>query len=483
MKIKDILKSVDNPKIKNLEVSGLADDSRDLVKNSLFFVIEKPNFNIFSVLTKIELQVTAYVADIKNKDKINSLVKNKPVIYLQGIESCFYRTVKKLYKPKPNLKIIGITGTNGKTSTAYFLYQLLKRLGKKVALFTTVGYFFNSVKYNASHTTAGFLRLAKMIKKASNENIEYLIIEVSSHGIDQGRIRGIRFQRSVFTNVSRDHLDYHKTMRAYFNTKKSFFIQNQKNYLIINKDCDYGKKLLLILNKTISYGIKNKADYQAKDIKLARSKTEFNLYYKDKVFPLSFKIPGYYNVLNVLAAVAVAHSLGFSLLRLAKKISFLKRVEGRFQEVLPNIFVDYAHTPEGLKNILFSLKQIGYQRIISVFGCGGQRDKGKREVMGKISSQLADFTIITSDNPRGENPLNICKQIKRGCVNDKFKIIVDRGKAIKKSIELYAKDIKSGQKSCVLVAGKGHEGYQIFAHKKVSFKDAKVIKDYGNYKF
>ncbi len=482
MKIKDILKSVDNPKIRDLAVSDLADDSRDLVKNSLFFVIERPNFNIFSVLTKIEPRVAAYVADIKNKDNINNLVKNKPVIYLKGVEGCFYRTAKKFYKPKPNLKIIGITGTNGKTSTAYFLYQLLKGLGKKVALLTTVGYFFNSVKYNASHTTAGFLRLSKMIKKASNEDIEYLIIEVSSHGIDQGRIRGIRFQRSVFTNLSRDHLDYHKTMKTYFNTKKSFFIQNKKNYSIINKDCNYGKKLLLILNKTISYGIK-KADYQAKDIKFSRNKTEFNLCHKNKVFPLSFKIPGYYNVLNVLAAVSAAHSLGFSLQGLVKQISFLKRVEGRFQEVLPNIFVDYAHTPAGLKNILFSLKQIGYQRIISVFGCGGQRDKGKREVMGKISSQLADFTIITSDNPRGENPLSICKQIKKGCANDKFKIIVDREKAIKKSIDLYVKDVKSGQKSCVLVAGKGHEGYQIFSHKKVSFKDAKVIKDYDNCKF
>lgn len=476
MKIKDILKSVKDPEIKNLEISNIADDSRTILNNSLFFVIERPNFNIFSVLKKVEPKTKAYVADIKHKDKIKKLVQKRPVIYKENVKDHFQEAVKKFYKPKSNLKIVGITGTNGKTSTAYFLYQLLKILKKKVALFGTIGYFLNSTKHKAVHTTADFLTLWKMIKKASDQGIEYVIMEVSSHGIDQDRIKGIKFSRTVFTNLSRDHLDYHKTMESYFKTKKSFFLQNSKVYSIINRDSDYGKKLLTSLDKTISYGIKNKADYQARNVKLFKNKTKFNLIWKNKIFSLSMKIPGCHNVSNMLAAISLAHSLNFSLSSLIKKVPSLKRVEGRFQEVYPNIFIDYAHTPQGLKHLLFSLQDIGYKEIIAIFGCGGQRDKGKRAMMGKISSQLSNLTIITSDNPRRENPLSICKQIKKGFINNKFKIIVDRRKAIKVGIQLHKNKIKSGQKSCLLVAGKGHEDYQIFKDKTIYFKDSKVVK-------
>lgn len=477
MKIKDIFKSVKDSEIANLEISNIADDSRKIANNSLFFIIKRPNFDIFSVLKEVESKTKVYVADIEDKNKIKRLVKTRPVIYRKNIKDHFQRAVKKFYKPKTNLKIVGITGTNGKTSTAYFLYQLLKILKKKVALFGTIGYFLNSTKYKTAHTTADFLTLWKMIKKASDQGIEYVIMEVSSHGIDQNRIKDIEFTRTVFTNLSRDHLDYHKSMKSYFKTKKSFFLQNPKAYSIINRDSDYGNKLLTSLDKTISYGIENKSDYQAKNIKLVRNKTEFDLIWKNKIFSVSMRIAGYHNVLNMLAAISSAHSLNISLSQIIKEIPSLKRAEGRFQEVSPNIFIDYAHTPQGLEHVLFSLRDIGYKEIIVVFGCGGQRDKGKRAMMGKISSQLADLTIITSDNPRGEDPLNICKQIKKGCINDKFKIIVDREKAIKFGIQLHKNKIKSGQKSCVLVAGKGHEDYQIFKNKTIYFKDSKVIKE------
>jgi UDP-N-acetylmuramoyl-L-alanyl-D-glutamate--2,6-diaminopimelate ligase len=475
MKVKNFLKSVKDPYIQSLVVTDIADDSRFVKKGSIFFVIEKPNFDIFSVLKKIEKKVKVYVVDLKNKGRIKKMAINKPVIYLKGIENHFYQAVKKFYKPKLNLKIIGITGTNGKTSTAYFLYQLLKKSGEKTAFFGTIGYFIGSSKYKINHTTADFLTLYKMVKKASQKKINYLIMEVSSHSITQERIKGLNFTRCVFTNLSRDHLDYHKTMDSYFKTKKSFFVQNNC-YSIVNNDCLYGKKILSSLSKKISYGIKSNSDYQAKDIKLLKNKTKFDLVWKNRVFSLSTKLSGCHNILNILAALASAHSLRFSLNKLVSIIPSLKRAKGRFQEIAQNIFIDYAHTPEGLEYILSSLQDIGYEKIISVFGCGGQRDKGKRKIMGRISSQLADFTIITSDNPRGEDPSYICRQIKNGCINNKFKIIINRKEAIKKAILLYRTQKKMGQKACVLVAGKGHEDYQILKNKKVPFQDSKIIK-------
>ncbi len=267
--------------------------------------------------------------------------------------------------------------------------------------------------------------------------------------------------------------------------KSRFFSQNKSAKAIINKDCYYGRKILSNLNKKISYGAKSNSDYQAKNIKLFKNGAKFDLVCKAGSFPLSIKLVGYHNILNLLAAVASAHSLGIPLLRLLEPVGSLKGAEGRLQEVSKDIFVDYAHTPKGLENILSSLREIGYQRIISVFGCGGQRDKGKRKIMGKVSSRLADFTIITSDNPRKEDPSDICDQIKAGAQNNKFKVVIERREAIKKGLYLYQKLKKSFQKrACLIVAGKGHEEYQVLKAKKVKFKDAQVIKEIlenGNY--
>ncbi|MCF7870990.1 MAG: UDP-N-acetylmuramoyl-L-alanyl-D-glutamate--2,6-diaminopimelate ligase [Candidatus Omnitrophica bacterium] len=476
MQIKNIFGLVKDPAVRELEVSDIADDSRAVSKGSLFFIIERPNFDIFSVLKKVETNVAAYAADIKSKYYIDKLNLKKPIVYRSGIKNHFYRAVKKFYKPDSKLKIIGITGTNGKTSTAYFFYQLLKKLGQKAAFFGTIGYFFNSSRYKVAHTTVDFLTLHKMIKKISQKGINYLVMEVSSHGIAQKRVKGLRFSRTIFTNLSRDHLDYHKTMASYFKTKKSFFLQNNKSCSIINNDCPYGKKLLSSLDKKISYGIKNRSDYQAKNVVISNSSTKFDLVWQGKVFSLSMRLAGFHNVLNVLAALAGAHSLDFPLSRLVKLAPSLRSAEGRFQEAAQDIFIDYAHTPQGLKNILSLLKTLGYKEVISIFGCGGQRDKGKRKIMGRISSRLADFTIITSDNPRGEGPLAICRQVKRGFLNNRFKIIIDRHEAIEKGICIYKRKKEAGVKACLLIAGKGHEGYQIFKNKKIAFKDSAVVK-------
>ncbi len=477
MKIRDILKIADNPKIGNLEIKEIADDSRSLTAGSLFFVIKRPRFDIFSVLKKTEKKVSAYVADFKDKKKVEERINKKPVIYVKGVDNYFHQAVCRFYKPDRKLKVVGVTGTNGKTSTAYFLYQLLKKAKKKTALFATTGYFFNSSKLKSSHTTADFLILHKLIKKISQKGIKYLVLEVSSHGIDQGRVKGINFSSCVFTNLSRDHLDYHKTMSSYFETKKSFFMGNPRAYSIINNDCAYGRKIPVPASKKISYGIKNTADYQANNINFFGDRTRFDLACKGRKFSISASFLGRHNILNLLAAIASARSLGLPMPQILDSVPFLKKPEGRLEKV-DDVFIDYAHTPESLELTLSSLRDAGYQKIISLFGCGGNRDKGKRKIMGKISSRLADFTVITSDNPRGEDPLVICNQIKEGARNDNFYLVLDRKEAIEAGIKLLKKFKASGQKTCLLVAGKGHEGLQIIKDKKIKFKDKEVVKQF-----
>lgn len=479
MKIRDVLKLTKNTKAGNKRIAEISDDSQKVAKGSLFFVIKRPNFNIFSVLERVEKKVVAYVAESSDRQEVEKRIKKKPVIYVPSIDKAFYHAVRRFYQPKKDIKIIGVTGTNGKTTTAYFFYQMLKKLGKNPALFATTGYFFSSTRYQIPYTTADFLTLHKMIKKASLEGVNYLVMEVSSHGIDQKRIRGLKFSLCVFTNLSRDHLDYHKTMQAYFQVKKRFFLDSKLSLAVINKDCRWGRNLLSCLKRRVSYSLKSRADYRIKDIEFCNKRAFFKLLYQKESYRLSANFIGKHNLMNLLAVLAGLSSLRFPLASLLGLVDSLKLPEGRLQEVAEDIFIDYAHTPKGLRLVLLALKGAGYQRIISVFGCGGQRDKGKREAMGKISERFAYFTVITSDNPRSEDPLDICRQVKRGFKSKRFKVILDREEAIKAGLA-YKKMAKSNYKKkvCLVIAGKGHEGYQIIKDKKVRFKDARVVKKF-----
>jgi UDP-N-acetylmuramoyl-L-alanyl-D-glutamate--2,6-diaminopimelate ligase len=342
-----------------------------------------------------------------------------------------------------------------------------------------VKYILDNEIIKATYTTPDYLTLRKIFKKMKDKDIKYVVMEVSSHAIDQQRIKGINFLGCIFTNLSRDHLDYHKTMKNYFETKKKLFTLTPPNFSLINIDDYYGNKLFKELKKAFSYGIKKDAHFKAEKIKYLKEKSQFYFVYKDNTFFVDTPLLGRFNVLNILASISLLHLVGFPLEKLVKFVSSFKGVRGRLEKASPDIFIDYAHTPDALKNVLLTLREVGYKKIICVFGCGGNRDKGKRKIMGKVASIYANFNFLTSDNPRNEDPLKICKDIEKGFFKKNYSIIIDRKKAIEKAIKL-----KSRLKSCcVLIAGKGHEEYQIMGDKKIPFNDKRIVKEiikYGN---
>ncbi len=464
-------------KTAQIKISGLSDDSRLLSKEDLFFVIERKNFDIFSVLEEVQSKASAFVIDKKNKQNIKNLKINKPLVFVSDINREFQRLVNLFYGlDKKSMKAIAVTGTNGKTTTSFLIYSLLRKLGQKCALIGTVKYYIGKRAYRPTHTTPDFLSLRKLLKKAQSLNSKFAIVEVSSHAIAQERIKGLRFSHVVFTNLSRDHLDYHKTIKEYSKVKESLFLTNKKAKSIINIDDACGKNIYRKINSKISYAINSEADFKAENIKLTKKGSFFDLIFKGKRFKAKIKLCGKHNISNALAAIALVYSLGFSLDEVLKFISSLKEVQGRLQEVTDNVFIDYAHTPDALNKVLTSLRNMGYKGVIALFGCGGQRDKGKRQIMGRVSSKLADYTFITSDNPRGEDVLSICEQIKKGVINENYEIIPDREKAIKKALDFLAKKNKKEPNYCLLIAGKGHEDYQILGKKRIHFKDKEVVK-------
>ena len=373
-----------------------------------------------------------------------------------------------------NLKIVGITGTNGKTTTAFLIYHLLKKMGKKASLIGTIKYIVGSKSYKAKLTTPGFVDLCKVLQKIKDVGSNFVVIEVSSHGLIQDRIKGLKFSRCLFTNLSRDHLDYHKTMKNYFNAKKKLFFSQKCSVSLINIDDYYGKKIFRGLNKALSFGIDSTADIRAENIVLEKKGSCFEIVSSRRHYRVKTHLCGKYNVLNILGAVGLVSSLGFPLADLVKAVSSFRSPRGRLEPVTEDIFIDYAHTPDALTNVLECLRESGYEKIICLFGCGGDRDRGKRQLMGKVASLKADFTFITSDNPRSENPLSICSQIKKGFKNNNYVVIVDRYKAIKKGMKLFYQDKVSN--SCFLIAGKGHEDCQIIKGKRIPFNDKEIVK-------
>ncbi len=379
-----------------------------------------------------------------------------------------------------NLKIIGITGTNGKTTTVFLAYHLLKEMGQKSSLIGTIKYIIGSKVYKANLTTPGFIDLGKLLKKAEDSGSRFVVMEVSSHALAQGRVKGLKFSRCVFTNLSRDHLDYHKTLNNYFNTKKKLFFSQGTPFSLINVDDRYGKKIFKKIKRGLSFSITAQSDFKAENIVLGKRGSCFDLIFSGKSYPVKTRLCGRHNVLNILGAVSLVFTLGFSLPKLVRAVSNFKPVEGRLEPAAPDIFIDYAHTPDALDNALKSLREAGYEKIICVFGCGGDRDKGKRRAMGRIAAYEADFTFITSDNPRSEEPGKICSQVEKGFKKNNYLVIVDRRKAIREAIKVFLKN-KAG-KSCLLIAGKGHENYQIIKDKKIRFSDKRVVKELLNMK-
>ncbi|MEP2059930.1 MAG: UDP-N-acetylmuramoyl-L-alanyl-D-glutamate--2,6-diaminopimelate ligase [Maribacter litoralis] len=383
--------------------------------------------------------------------------------------------------PSKNLKLVGVTGTNGKTTVSSLLYQLFKKAGYKVGLLSTIKIMVDDTEFPTKHTTPDALVINKHLKLMNDAGVEFCFMEVSSHGIHQKRTEGLAFAGAIFTNLSHDHLDYHKTFAEYRDTKKILFDQLPKTaFALTNIDDKNG--LVMLQNtkaKKATYALKNYADYRAQ---ILENQFDGQLL-KINDNELWSKLIGYFNAYNMLAIYATADLLGLDQLETLRLISELENVDGRFQYYISKnritAIVDYAHTPDALKNVLETINTLrtGNENVITVVGCGGDRDRSKRPVMGNIASEMSNKVIFTSDNPRTESPTEIITEMEAGVEPQNVKkmlSIENREQAIKTACQLAdANDI-------ILVAGKGHETYQETNGKRVDFDDFKIVKELLN---
>jgi len=383
--------------------------------------------------------------------------------------------------PSRKLKVVGITGTKGKTTLTYLLEAILKKARFLPGIIGTISYRLPIKKISAERTTPEAPDLHRMLSDMLSQGATHCLIEVSSHALELKRVNGIEFDVVVFTNLSGEHLDYHHSMENYFEAKKKLFFlhQDRKTMAVINSDDPWGKKLIPeIPMDIITYGFDPPAIIRGDLYKLREGGVELVVRLPAGTLPLTSQLLGKHNIYNMLAAVAVSLTLNIPHLEIKEGIASLQGVPGRFEEIKNSfglhIFVDYAHTDDALRNLLETVREQDPNRVLLVFGAGGDRDKTKRARMGQVAASLADWTILTSDNPRSEDPLAIISDIEKGFENSgekKYEIEPDRRKAIRKALHIG----KEG--AYILVAGKGHEDYQVIGDKILPFKDAEVIRE------
>ncbi|NQY06181.1 MAG: UDP-N-acetylmuramoyl-L-alanyl-D-glutamate--2,6-diaminopimelate ligase [Flavobacteriaceae bacterium] len=403
------------------------------------------------------------------------------VVYVEvkdSNEALAYMAANYYETPSDNLQLVGVTGTNGKTTIASLLYDLFKKAGYKVGLLSTVKIMVDKKLYTATHTTPDSLTINHYLDEMVNEGVEFCFMEVSSHGIHQKRTTGLTFRGGIFTNLTHDHLDYHNTFKEYRDVKKQFFDQLPKSaFALVNVDDKNGKFMVQNTKSQIySYALKSYADYKAQILESQFSGLLLKLN-GDEVWA---KLIGSFNAYNILAIYATAEQLGLEKLEILQLISGLESVSGRFQYLVSDnkitAIVDYAHTPDALKNVLETINSIrtGNEELITVVGCGGDRDKAKRPKMGNIASVLSTKAIFTSDNPRTEDPEIIIENIEKGVEPQHFKktlSILDRKQAIKAACQMANKN------DIILIAGKGHETYQEVNGERTDFDDFKIVQE------
>ena len=459
---------------------NLSLNSKQISKNTVFIAYpgNKHDGREF-IQEAIENGAAGIIFESKNfKKNLNLSIPNISISDLKNklaaISSQFYEY------PSKKISIIGITGTNGKTTSAYWLSQCLNHLKIKTAFIGTLGYGDLKKLKKSQNTTPSAIDLQRSIKEIYKKKYKYVAMEVSSHGIKEQRINNIEFKQRLFTNLSRDHLDYHKTMSEYAEVKKKFMLSEKNGNIIVNIDDKVGQSIfnnsVLPDNKKVSFSIYKKSKIQATNIRQDHNNLSFDLNYYGKSFPVRLKLIGIFNIYNVLGVIGCLSTMGFEVNQIINSLKKIKQVPGRTEFIkkskdLPSVMIDYAHTADALENILKSIKNNSFKKIILVFGCGGDRDKGKRKEMAKIAEEYADHSLITSDNSRNENPKDIIEDISKHFDQEPIKII-DRKEAICQAIKMADKG------DLVVIAGKGHEEYQEIGNKKIYFSDKKVVDDF-----
>src|SRR5438874_404443 len=471
--VRQVIGTLDRP------VESIAYDSRRAQRNGLFVALRggKSDGHQF-VAQAIEKGASVIVTEREEKyPRVSCIVVENSRAALADLSRVFYG------RPGDRLKLAAVTGTNGKTTTTFLIKHICEKAGLRCGLIGTVRYEIGERVLPAIRTTPESLDLQELLAQIVNAGCRATAMEVSSHALAQDRTRGLEWNVAVFTNLTQDHLDFHGTMESYFESKAKLFTQlgqqgnKKKPVAVVNIDDRYGQQLLDKIDKSVAivtYGMGARADFRASNYRVEFNGTSYQLDARGKSYLVRVPLIGRFNVANSVAALAAANGLGVDLRAGVLSLGKSPQVPGRL-EMVPakrqfQVFVDYAHTPDALANVLKTLRELQPQRLIVVFGCGGDRDRQKRPLMGEMVDRHADYAIITSDNPRKEDPSAIIAAIEKGFRSTRFEKIVDRTEAINRAIAL------AQPRDIVLIAGKGHENYQEFADHTVPFDDIQVAR-------
>ncbi|MDE2221868.1 MAG: UDP-N-acetylmuramoyl-L-alanyl-D-glutamate--2,6-diaminopimelate ligase [Candidatus Omnitrophica bacterium] len=460
------------------DVAAISCDSREEQKGGLFVALPGFKFDGREFIDDAVKHGARIVAvkgcppkgdNILSGDRTLYLDVEDPKHFLRCLARRFYGT------PSARVKCVGVTGTNGKTTITYLIESIIRAAGSRCGVIGTINHRIGDKIIPSKNTTPGFLDNQRYLAQLADAGADYCVMEASSHALDQGRLEDIHFSAGIFTNLTQDHLDYHKDMEDYFRAKSLLFSKlSSSSTAIINIDDPYGQKLLTLTGcPVIPYAVDTPAKVHAANIRYDLDGSRFDIIFPDGTINIHTRFIGRHNVYNILAAFAWGMSQGFGPQIIRQGIEKLQAVPGRLEGVDNDqgifIFIDYAHTEDGLVNVLKALRAVTSERIILVFGCGGDRDRSKRPQMGQAACRLADYSIVTSDNPRSEDPAAIISEIVVGFTKKNFETCIDRTQAISLALEM----AQPGQ--VVLIAGKGHENYQIFKDRTITFDERDVV--------
>ena len=481
MKLEALLSGIATLKVEGAvdrEIVALAYDSRRVKPGTVFVALRGAKVDGSQFVEQaIAAGAEAVVSETEEfRTRATNVTVADARIALADLAAAFYQ------HPARALKIAGVTGTNGKTTTTFLLKHICEATMHRCGLIGTVRYEVGDRILPAARTTPESLEVQDLLWQMRSAGCKAVAMEVSSHALMQARVRGVEFDAAIFTNLTQDHLDYHKTMDAYFEAKTRLFTglaeqPKKKGKAVINIDDRYGAQLAGRIEKeipVITYGVGARADFRASNVRIDFNGTSYQLDAGGKSYLVRLPQIGQFNVYNSLAAIAGAYALGVDVRSAVLALASATAVPGRLEAVPAQrnfrVFVDYAHTDDALLNVIKTCRELNPARLIVVFGCGGSRDKTKRPRMGSVVDQHADFSIVTSDNPRQEDPLAIIEDIKPGMTRGNYEVIVDRKEAIFKAIALAA------PRDIILIAGKGHETYQEFADHTEPFDDVAVAR-------
>ncbi|MGI6468831.1 MAG: UDP-N-acetylmuramoyl-L-alanyl-D-glutamate--2,6-diaminopimelate ligase [Syntrophomonadaceae bacterium] len=482
MKLSDLLEGSDvqsQSMQSNPEITQIAYDSRKVLPGALFVAIKGINTDgHLYIASAIQAGAVAVVAE----RAVPGVPAAFPYIVVNDSRAMLAVLAARFYHyPSHDIKVIGVTGTNGKTTTTHLIQAIHQEAGWPTAIMGTLYARLGDLQVDSGHTTPEAVEIESFMDKCRQQGAEYLVMEVSSHALALNRVDQIRFVAAVFTNLSQDHLDFHENMQNYLQSKLKLFHnipEEEHSFCCVNYDDPFADQFIKAAKSRLyTYGLQPGAGVRAENVDISLSGTCFTVVFDKLRFEVEMRLIGMFSVYNALAAITVALAEGIDPEIIKQALLKVEGIPGRFEEVFSShdftVVVDYAHTPDGLENILRTARELAGSRLITVFGCGGDRDRSKRPLMGEIAARYSDFCVVTSDNPRSEEPEAIIADIIPGMekvTHSRYAIIVDRAEAIKHALNL----ARPGD--LVIIAGKGHETYQLVKGRKLDFDDRKVAK-------